>query len=121
MTLQLLNYEGEYQTYAEFHHEAFRLLLQTPFKLATSLHHYHPTQPLPEHAGGSRVQRLRLVKGERVALPCCVKLDQTAMPLDLQLCCAVALVPCMPATAGRKIRADQCCTDVKVQRRSTLA
>ena len=114
MRLQLLSNE-EYQTYAQFHREASRSLLKTPFKVATLLHHYHP---LPLHAGASRARaggKLHLVKGDTIVLPSCVHSHQTAVAMDLELCCAVALLPHKPLIAGRKIRADHCCTDIKVQ------
>ena len=113
--LHLLNDNGEHQSYAEFHHEASRLLLKSRFKLVTSLHHYLP-QPQLMPTGGTRRGKLRLVKGETVVLPCCVKPDQAGMAVDLQLCCAVALVPHKAVAAGKKICAGGHCTHVKVGR-----
>lgn len=57
---------------------------------------------------------LHLVKGESVLVPCCVAVDEESMGVDLQLCCAVALVPHPPLGAGRKALADQSCSHVHV-------
>ena len=118
INLELLNSNGKNLILSQFHREALRSLSKTPFKVATSLHHYCPSLPLLPAAAGSRARprgKLQLMKGETVVLPSCVKLDPMATPVDLQLCCAVALAPAVqPVTAGRKIRADRCCTDVKV-------
>ena len=114
--LELLNSDGKHLVLSKFPREASKSFPKTPFKVATSLHNYCPSLPLPPAGSRARPRgKLQLMKGETVVLPCCVKLDPTATPVDLQLCCAVALAPTLqPVTVGKKIRADWCCTDVKV-------
>lgn len=61
-----------------------------------------------------RGNKLRLVKGETVVLPCCVAVNERSLPIDLQVSCAVALVPHSPLRGGRKVPADQSCTHINV-------
>lgn len=125
----MVDAEKDYHIYAQHDPEVFRLLLKTRFKLATSLHHYlHPQyEMLTLHVHVLRMMtflyhravpvrrgKLHLIKGETVLLPCCVMLKENSMPIDLQVSCAVALVPHTPLRAGKKIYADQCCTHVHV-------
>lgn len=69
----------------------------------------HGAKPL------QRQGKLHLVKGDSMLLPCCVAVSQSAMPVNLRLCCAAALVPHYPLTAVRKFPADHLLTHLNVK------